>query len=145
VAPEPVAAKRSDDFHHAAQKARQQTGLPSHQLDPLRKSLNPLSRFDFGVLAALAYSKQWQAKERKDYAALLEQVKQEEIAVLKERQALQRQEQQYKHEEEKERYVSEHHDAKRMRAELEQERLKQEELDRNDNLREGPPPPRMGK
>jgi hypothetical protein len=93
----------------------------------------------------IAQLRRRQAKERKDYAVLLEQVKQEEIAVLKERHALQRQEQQYKHEEEKERYVSEHHEAKRILAELEQERLKQEELDRNDNLREGPPPPRMGK
>lgn len=48
----------------------QQIGQPRHQLDPLRKSLNPLSRFDFGVLAALAYSKEWQAKERKAREAL---------------------------------------------------------------------------
>jgi hypothetical protein len=34
-------------------------------LAELRESLNPLSRFDFGILAALAYARRWQAKERK--------------------------------------------------------------------------------
>ena len=31
------------------------------------ESLNPLSRFDFGILAALAHARQWQAKERKTH------------------------------------------------------------------------------
>jgi hypothetical protein len=92
----------------------------------------------------IAQLKRRQTKEREDYAALLEQVKQEEIAVLKERQALQRQEQQHKFEEEKERYIREHHDARRLREAL-HEQAEREELERNDNLREGPPPPRMGK
>jgi hypothetical protein len=35
------------------------------QLFNLRKSLNPLSRFDFGNLSKLQYAKQWQAKECK--------------------------------------------------------------------------------
>ncbi len=39
-------------------------------LTPLRDSLNPLSQFDFGILAALAYAKEWQAKERKDHEAI---------------------------------------------------------------------------
>ena len=34
-------------------------------LAELRASLNPLTRFDFGILAALTHAKQWQAKERK--------------------------------------------------------------------------------
>jgi hypothetical protein len=38
-------------------------------LAELRESLNPLSRFDFGILAALAYARQWQAKERKTHEA----------------------------------------------------------------------------
>jgi hypothetical protein len=42
----------------------QQLGLPRHRLAALRRGLNPLSGFDFGVLAALAHAKQWQAKER---------------------------------------------------------------------------------
>jgi hypothetical protein len=42
-----------------------QLGLPERRLTELRKGLNPLSRFDFGNLAALAYAKEWQAKERK--------------------------------------------------------------------------------
>jgi hypothetical protein len=43
----------------------QQLGQPERRLSALRESLNPLSRFDFGVLAALAYAREWQAKERK--------------------------------------------------------------------------------
>ncbi len=42
----------------------QQLKLPESQLAGLRKSLNPLTRFDFGMLAVLAHAKQWQAKER---------------------------------------------------------------------------------
>ena len=43
----------------------QQLGLPEKQLAGLRKSLNTLSRFDFGNLAALEHARQWQAKERR--------------------------------------------------------------------------------
>ncbi len=43
----------------------QQLGEREGRLAGLRKSLNPLSHFDFGILAALAYSRQWQAKEAK--------------------------------------------------------------------------------
>ena len=43
----------------------QQLGLPASQLTGLRKSLNPLTRFEFGGLVALIYAKEWQAKERK--------------------------------------------------------------------------------
>ncbi len=32
------------------------------QLAPLRQSLNPISRFDFGKLRNLRYAKEWQAK-----------------------------------------------------------------------------------
>lgn len=32
-------------------------------LAPLRRSLNPLSKFDFGPLRALRYAREWQAKE----------------------------------------------------------------------------------
>jgi len=42
----------------------QQLGQPQQRLSTLREGLNPLTRFDFGVLAALAYARQWQAKER---------------------------------------------------------------------------------
>jgi hypothetical protein len=90
----------------------------------------------------IAQLKRRQAKERKDYAVLLEQVKQEEIAVVKERQALQRQDVKHKHDEEKERYLREHQEAKRILADIQAER---EELERNDSLREGPPPPKLGK
>ncbi len=47
----------------------QQIGQPEAVLAELRESLNPLSRFDFGILAALAYARQWQAKERQDHEA----------------------------------------------------------------------------
>jgi hypothetical protein len=40
-------------------------GKPRAVLDRLRASLNPLSRFDFGVLSALKHAKPWQAKERR--------------------------------------------------------------------------------
>jgi len=42
----------------------QQLGQPEHRLALLRKSLNPLSRFEFGVLAVLEHAPEWQAKER---------------------------------------------------------------------------------
>jgi hypothetical protein len=37
-------------------------GMPEKSLEPLRSSLNPLSRFDFGVLAALPNARTWQAR-----------------------------------------------------------------------------------
>ncbi len=43
----------------------QQLGQPEKRLAGLREGLNPLSRFDFGILAARECAGQWQAKERK--------------------------------------------------------------------------------
>jgi hypothetical protein len=43
----------------------QQLGQPERQLLALRKSLNPLSRFDFGQLADLDHAREWQAKENR--------------------------------------------------------------------------------
>lgn len=43
----------------------QHLGQPRSRLSLLRKSLNPLSRFDFGRLAVLEHAREWQAKERK--------------------------------------------------------------------------------
>lgn len=37
-------------------------GADEQQVRALRKSLNPLSRFDFGVLSALPNARSWQAK-----------------------------------------------------------------------------------
>ena len=48
----------------------EQIGQPASALARLRRSLNPLSRFDFGVLSALAHARRWQAKERKDDEAM---------------------------------------------------------------------------
>jgi Family of unknown function (DUF6088) len=45
--------------------AGEQLGQPARQLRELRASINPLSRFDFGILAALTHARKWQAKERK--------------------------------------------------------------------------------
>ena len=42
---------------------REQLGKPTKNLQRLHASLNPLSRFDFGMLAGLAYGHNWQAKE----------------------------------------------------------------------------------
>jgi DNA-binding Lrp family transcriptional regulator len=43
----------------------QQLSKPDSRLSALRKSLNPLSRFDFGSLVVLEHAREWQAKERK--------------------------------------------------------------------------------
>lgn len=40
----------------------QQAGAAPKSLEPLRMSLNPLSRFDFGMLRALEHAKEWQAR-----------------------------------------------------------------------------------
>jgi hypothetical protein len=48
----------------------QQLGQPGNVLARLRSSLNPLSRFDFGILAALAHGREWQAKERRSRATV---------------------------------------------------------------------------
>lgn len=44
--------------------AGEQLGKPPKALQRLKASLNPLSRFDFGVLAALDPAGHWQAKDR---------------------------------------------------------------------------------
>ncbi len=85
------------------------------------------------------------AKERADYEALIQQTKALEIENLIERQRLQLRDLDTRTAEDKDRYFREHHDAKRIAAEMEQERLQQEELEHNDCLREGPPPPKLGK
>jgi hypothetical protein len=43
----------------------QQLGKKPKALLALRASLNPLSKFDFGALAGLAYARDWQAKEQR--------------------------------------------------------------------------------
>ena len=48
----------------------QQLGKPASLLSVLRKSLNPLSRFDFGILAVLEHAREWQAKERRTREAV---------------------------------------------------------------------------
>jgi hypothetical protein len=45
----------------------QQLGRLGTDLARLRDSLNPLSRFDFGILASLAHAREWQAKERRSH------------------------------------------------------------------------------
>lgn len=40
----------------------QETGRPEIELKRLRETLNPLSKFDFGVFRALRHAKEWQAK-----------------------------------------------------------------------------------
>jgi len=48
----------------------EQIGQPESVLAELRATLNPLSRFDFGILAALAHARRWQAKERSGHATI---------------------------------------------------------------------------
>jgi hypothetical protein len=33
-----------------------------HSLESIRQSLNPVSKFDFGILSNLQYAREWQAK-----------------------------------------------------------------------------------
>jgi Family of unknown function (DUF6088) len=40
----------------------QQAGAPEAALDSLRASLNPLSRFEFGILRSLDHAREWQAR-----------------------------------------------------------------------------------
>jgi Family of unknown function (DUF6088) len=40
----------------------EQAGMPAEVLTPLRVGLNPLSRFDFGVLRVLPNAREWQAR-----------------------------------------------------------------------------------
>lgn len=42
----------------------QQLGKSAKTLASLRRSLNPLTRFDFGILTELKHAQEWQAKER---------------------------------------------------------------------------------
>ena len=43
----------------------EQLGKPASTLQRLRGSLNPFSRFDFGLLAGLPHARSWQVKERR--------------------------------------------------------------------------------
>jgi hypothetical protein len=45
--------------------AGKEIGIDDERLRRIRQSLNPLSRFDFGTLAALKHAREWQAKERR--------------------------------------------------------------------------------
>ena len=74
------------------------------------------------------------------YEALIQQSKQLEIENLKERQALQRRDQQQKHIEETERYSRDRAAAVRLR-----DTMQAEKLEKNESLREGPRPPKLGK
>jgi hypothetical protein len=47
----------------------QQLGSAPQGLGKLRRSLNPLSRFDFGILSALEFASQWQGGKRSSHAA----------------------------------------------------------------------------
>jgi hypothetical protein len=40
-------------------------GKDSKKIRRLRDSLNPFSRYDFGLLAGLSNARSWQAKERR--------------------------------------------------------------------------------
>ena len=45
-------------------------GKPQKLLKKLRATLNPLSRFDFGMLSGLRYASNWQAKEKSGREAI---------------------------------------------------------------------------
>ena len=85
------------------------------------------------------------AKERADYETLLQQSKQQEIENLIERQRFQLSDLETKTADDRESFIRAHQEEKRIRAEIEEERRQEEELERDENLREGPPPPKLGK
>jgi hypothetical protein len=90
--------------------------------------------------------KRRQERERKDYEALLQQTKELEIENLQERHRQKMVELQMEHDHETERRVREHEESRRILAEIEEQRRKlEEELKHNDSLRDGPPPPKLGK
>ena len=126
------------------QKERR-TGIKGF-LDAMQSKLNPTLAAEKAKERSreVAQLKARQAKERKDYLALIEQTKQLEIENLQERHALQRSVREHKNEDDQERFIKEHHDAKRILAEIEAQRIK-DGLKHNDSLRDGPPPPKMGK
>ena len=84
------------------------------------------------------------AKERTDYENLLQQTKQERMELLHERQGYELTARETKLDEDRERYISEYHEAERLRAEYEAQSI-HDELEKNDSLGDGPPPPKLGK
>jgi hypothetical protein len=40
----------------------EELGMPPRLLEQLKRSLNPLSRYDFGRLGSLRHAREWQAK-----------------------------------------------------------------------------------
>ena len=48
----------------------QELGKRDKILKPLRVTLNPFTRFDFGVLAELKHAQEWQAKDRRQRATI---------------------------------------------------------------------------
>jgi hypothetical protein len=128
----------------AARKERR-TGLQGI-LDGIQSRLNPT----LAAEAAKARQKEFidfhrrLSKERAHYENLLQQTKQERMELLHERQAYELSLRQGKLEEERERYIGEYKEAERLRAEYEDQSIK-DELEKNDSLGDGPPPPKMGK
>jgi hypothetical protein len=82
------------------------------------------------------------AKERADYEKLILQSKQLEMENIKERQAQLQGDQRQQHVDERERRTLEHKDAQRIRAAIEAE---EKEREKDQTLRDGPPPPKLGK
>ncbi|HEX5323313.1 MAG TPA: hypothetical protein VFW40_05960 [Capsulimonadaceae bacterium] len=128
----------------AARKERR-TGLQGI-LDGIQSRLNPT----LAAEAAQARQKEFidfhrrLSKERADYENLLQQTKQERMELLHERQAYELSLRQGRLEEERERYIGEYKEAERLRAEYEAQSI-HDELERNDDIGDGPPPPKLGK
>ena len=147
-------AGKTGDFDHlqegalkalTAKQAERRTGVMG-VIDAIQSKLNPTAAAE----KKAAQEKEFialilrQQRERKDYVSLIEQTKQLELHNLKERQALKRDRRETGNIEEAERYVREHQDAKRIAEEMKAREI-HEELEHNDSLREGPPPPQKGK
>lgn len=96
-------------------------------------------------LRETAQLKAKQDRERKDYVSVLEKQRALEIENLKTRQQQRDRDQQLKQTEDRARYIREHEEAKRIRAGIEEQRRLEKERERNESLRDGPPPPKLGK
>lgn len=60
-----LSKQQADRLKLMAIRMSAQEGRQKDILISLKKSLNPLSGFDFGNLVTLKYAKQWQAKDSK--------------------------------------------------------------------------------
>jgi hypothetical protein len=122
-------------------RAKERSGLQG-VLDAIQSRLNPTLAAEKAQERAREYRDflRTLAKERADQLTLQQQNKQMEIEAALERQGREAQNLKSRTEQDLARYIREHQEAMKLRDEL-----SRKQLDRNESLREGPPPPKLGK